>query len=289
MSSWSASDPDRMRFGFHVSIAGGMDKAPLRAHDLGCDCFQLFTSSPQSWTGKGHEQDEVERFKKSCSDYAYTEYFCHTIYLINLASPKDDIYLHSRQSLQHCYDVAVDIGATGVVTHIGSSTGTTKEAGIARVVAAIDGLDWQPDKPTMILLENSAGAGNSIGSEIGEIIKIIMACRYPDRIGLCLDTAHLYAAGYDIARSGVIDDILDEIGAGSGVGHLKVIHANDSKYPLGSKKDRHENIGEGYLGEKGLRAVVNHPYLSGLPFILETPGFGEGDEVNLDRIRALVG
>lgn len=288
MNSSKRSGPDH-RFGFHVSIAGGIEKAPDRAYGLGCDCFQVFTSPPQNWRPPLVTTGQATTFTERCRDIRISDYYCHSIYLINLATSDARVRRLSIESLQRCYEIAVLIRAKAVITHIGSSLGSNRHESVMRVAKALDKVNLDPAGETLILLENSAGAGNHLGATFVEIASITAACQNRKKIGLCLDTAHAFAAGYDITHKGDLDRMLSEIDSNIGLDRLYAVHANDSRYPLGSRHDRHENIGQGYIGLDGFRTIVNHPFLKNKPFILETPGFRTGYETqDLATIRSLV-
>ena len=204
----------------------------------------------------------------------------HTIYLINLASAKEDFYEKSVTSLLGAVAAADQLGADAIVTHVGSHQGAGFDVGLARVQAALRrALSESEGSPVRILLENTAGAGGTMGVDFDELGAMIRAADEHPRLGLCLDTAHVFEAGFDLRTAAGLDEALARLDAACGLERLVMLHLNDSKTPFGSNRDRHENIGEGEIGRDGFRAIVNHPAFADVPGILEVPGFdGEGPD-----------
>ena len=277
-----------MRVGVHISIAGKIYESVDRAKELGCDTFQIFSRSPRSWQTKELEKAEAEEFKKRRKEAKIAPVIVHIPYLINLASPENSLYRRSISAYVEDIKRAEILGANYFVTHIGNHKGKGEEYGISRIITALNQIVSQIKPSLKILLENTAGEGTALGYNFAQIAAIIKGIKEAKYFGLCLDTAHAYAAGYNIATKEGLDKTLKEIDELIGLNQLFLIHANDSKVALGSRVDRHEDIGKGEIGRKGFAFIVNHPALRKLPFILETPKKRPGEDVeNLETIRAL--
>ncbi len=269
-----------MNLGKHVSIAGGIDKAPARAKKLGCNCFQIFVKNPRGWKGREIKQKEVDDFRKNMSKCNMGNLVVHSTYLINLATPKDELWEKSINGLKDDYSRCGKMGAQFLVLHPGSHTGSGTESGIKRISEALNIILSEIENDTMILLENVSGAGTAIGSNFSEIHDIIEGINDKNRVGLCLDTCHAFTAGYDLRLKEGIDGIIDEIDSKLNLEKLKVLHINDSKYDLDTNKDEHAHIGDGYIGSQGFEKIINHSSLKDLTFILETADFpGEDEDV----------
>lgn len=280
-----------MVLGAHMSIAGGVDKALDRAAELEANALQIFSQNVRSWKTRTLGEDEVRRFKEKREEYGVVYVVIHTSYLLNLASPKDDLWEKSKEGLIEEIGRADLLGIPAINTHIGAHTGSGLEAGIDRLVTAlreIEGTEEFQNSKTAILLENTAGAGTTLGSDFEELGRVLSQLHEPDRFGVCVDTCHGYAAGYDLSSPEGLGDTLDEFDSAVGLDNLKLLHLNDSVGELGSNKDRHDHIGRGMIGEEGFRAIVNEPRLLGVPLILETPKEEidgvPADRVNLDRL-----
>ena len=277
-----------MLVGAHVSSSGGIHTAIDRIEDFGGEAVQVFTQSPRTWRPTNHDPANFERFRERRREAGVKAVLCHALYLVNLASPREDIYEKSVATLLNTVEVACGIGADGVVFHVGSHLGAGLEEGLDRVVTAIrTALDRCGDE-TWLLIENSAGAGATIGRSLGELVTLVDRLDGHPRLGVCLDTCHLYASGYDITERAKLDETLAELDAGVGLDRLRALHVNDSQAPLGSNRDRHANIGEGLLGDR-LSVFLAHPTLQGLPAILEVPGKdGRGpDAAEVRKLREL--
>jgi deoxyribonuclease-4 len=262
-----------MYFGAHVSATGGLDKTLDRALAMGAEAVQLFTQSPRMWKPTNHDPATFTRFKERRAELGIPVggVAAHALYLCNLAAPDDEIYAKSRAALRNTIEVACAIAADGVVFHIGSHLGAGMDVGIERVLPALnEALELCNDR-TWLLLENSAGAGGTIGRSIDELVTLFEAAGAHERLGICLDTCHLYVSGVDVTDKGVVDALVDDIEARIGLDRLRAVHVNDAAAPLGSNLDRHANIGEGEIGEQ-LGVVLSHPKLQGLPAFLEVPG-----------------
>ena len=274
-----------MQLGAHVSTSGGIHTAIDRIEAMDGDCVQIFTQSPRTWRPTNHDPANFERFKERRAEAGIGAVVCHALYLINLASPDDGIYAKSVAALENTVDVGCAIEADGVVFHVGSHLGSGFDAGLERAVPALRKALKRCSETTWLLIENTAGAGGTIGRSIEELAAIYHALDAHERLGICLDSCHLYASGYDVTERRELDRVLREVDERIGLDRLRTLHANDSKAPLGSNRDRHENIGEGLMGE-GLGAFLAHPRLQELPVLLEVPG-KDGKGPNADEVRKL--
>jgi deoxyribonuclease-4 len=274
-----------MQLGAHVSTSGGIHTAIDRIESFGGDCVQIFTQSPRTWRPTNHDPANFERFKERRAEAGIGAVVCHALYLINLASPDDDVYEKSVASLNNTMDVACAIDADGVVFHVGSHLGSGFEAGLERAVPALREALERCTETTWLLIENSAGAGGTIGRSIDELAALYEALDRHERVGICLDSCHLFVSGYDVTKRAELDAVLREVDDRIGLDRLRALHVNDSKAPLRSNRDRHDNIGEGVLGED-LGVFLAHPKLQKLPAFLEVPG-RDGRGPDADEIRKL--
>ena len=277
-----------MLFGAHVSASGGIHTTIDRIEELGGDSVQLFTQSPRAWRPTNHPPANFERFKERRAEAGIEGAVCHALYLVNLASPNDEVYEKSVASLLNTVEVACAIEADAVVFHIGSHLGAGLEAGLDRVLGALTLVLDRCSETTWLCMENSAGAGDTIGRSLDELATIFHRLDAHPRLGVCLDSCHLFASGYDIGQPDGLEATLEELDRSIGLDRLRVLHLNDSKEPLGSNRDRHENIGQGLLGER-LGVFLAHPSLQGLPALLEVPGVDGGgpDAEELRKLREL--
>ncbi len=282
-----------MKIGAHVSTAGGISKAPGRGQEIGCEAIQIFGSSPQGWAFKPVPGEEIESFKQNAADAGIDAVFLHAIYLINLGTSNPANLKKGIDSLINYMALASNIGATGVIVHPGSHGGAGYESVLPQTVEAIKTvLDASLEGPYLVI-ENMAGMGQHIGARFEELGGIMEAVDHP-RLKICLDTQHSFAAGYDLTTGEGIEDMLGQLDAGPGSANVVAIHANDSKRPCGSGVDRHDNIGDGFIGEDGFAVFMGHPAFRDVPFLLEVPGFeGKGPDLQnieiLKRIRQQVG
>jgi deoxyribonuclease IV len=260
-----------MRIGAHLSTAGGIHTAVDRAESVGADSLQVFTQSPRTWRPTNHDPASFERFRERRAETGLGDVLCHALYLCNLAAPKDDVYEKSVAAMHNTMEVARGIGADGVVFHIGSHLGAGFEAGLERVLPAMELLLGVATDETWLLMENSAGAGGTIGRSLDELATIFERLDRHPRLGVCLDSCHLYVSGVDVTDPAAFDAALDELDESIGLDRLRALHLNDSAAPLGSNRDRHANIGDGLLGEK-LGVFLGNPRLQGLPAVIETAG-----------------
>jgi deoxyribonuclease-4 len=269
-------------FGAHCS--GGIKKALDNAVGMGADAVQLFVQSPRTWRFPNHDPDDLARFRERSADTGIPA-LVHSLYLVNLAAPDKEIYKKSVDTMRSTMDAACAIGADGVVFHIGSHLGKGFDAGLKRVVPALARVLERCNDRTWLLMENSAGTGGTIGRSVDELAMVFDALDRHERLGLCLDSCHWYASGVDVTDRAALDAGLREVEERIGLDRLRALHANDSKTPLGSNRDRHDNIGDGLMGE-GLGVFLAHPKLQGLPVVLEVPG-ADGHGPNADEIRKL--
>lgn len=272
------------RVGAHVSISGGVEKAVERQEAIGGRCGQIFAGSPRTWSVSEYTDEDGETFSRARDEKDQDPYVIHSTYLVNLGTPKDDLFEKSLNCLQSELDAAEKLGVEYVVFHPGAHTGSGRENGIERIAEGIDELEI-PGNVTL-LLENTAGKGTTLGKSFGELRQMIEKTETPDeKIGVCVDTCHAHAAGYDLENG--FQDFLQELEEDLGFERVKVVHLNDSKDPKGSEKDNHEHIGEGKIGIKGFENVVNSK-LEEKPMILETPVTDEkGYRENLEKILEL--
>ncbi len=274
-----------MRFGFHCSIAGGLFKALERAKALECDTVQFFTRNPRGWRYSPLDPKEVNTFRHLARALDLSPLVVHMPYLPNLSTPDPGLYARSVESLKVEVTRCRELGVNYLVTHVGRATDGKPRWARRRVARAL--MEALELEGPMILLENTAGQGLEIGAGIAELGSIIELAGGSPRLGLCLDTAHAFQAGYPIHRPEGLEALMAEVNCHVGLGRLRLIHLNDSKTPLGSHVDRHWHIGEGEIGLDGLKRIVNHPLLRDLPAIMETPYSLEWDKINMGRVRAL--
>ena len=276
--------------GAHVSSGGGIYRAVERARALDVEALQIFTQSPRTWRPTKHAPEALERFKQDRQAEGITSVVCHALYLINLANPDPEIYGKSRATLVNTAEVASAIEADSVVFHVGSHLGHGLAGATVQIVEAIEEALACCSGPTSLLIENSAGAGDTIGCSLAEIATLIDAAGRPERLGVCLDSCHLFVSGIDVGDRGALDELIEELDDSIGLERLGCLHVNDAKAGLGSNRDRHANLLEGEIGER-LQTFVRHEAFAGLPAILETPGAnGKGaDAQEVSRLRRLAG
>jgi deoxyribonuclease-4 len=260
-----------MYIGAHLSSSGGIHKAVDRAEAVGAESLQVFTQSPRTWRQTNHDPATFERFRERRAEAGLHGVLCHALYLCNLAAPKDDVYEKSVIALRSTMEVACAIGADGVVFHVGSHLGSGFEPSLERVLPAMEQVLELCSDETWLLMENSAGAGGTIGRSLDELATLYDRLDRHPRLGVCLDSCHLYVSGVDVTDAAELDRLLDELDGTVGLDRLRALHVNDSAAPLGSNRDRHADIGEGLLGEK-LGVFLGNPRLQGLPAVLEVAG-----------------
>jgi deoxyribonuclease-4 len=260
-----------MQIGAHVSSSGGINNAVDRAVAIGAESMQVFTQSPRTWRPTNHDPATFDRFREWRAETGMGGVLCHALYLCNLAAPNDEVYEKSVAAMRNTMEVACGIGADGVVFHVGSHLGSGFEHGLERVLPAMEQVLELCSDETWLLMENSAGAGGTIGRSVDELATLYERLDRHPRLGICLDSCHLYVSGVDVTDRAALDACLDEVDSSIGLDRLRALHINDSATPLGSNRDRHANIGEGLLGE-GLGIFLGHPRLQGLPAVIETAG-----------------
>ena len=274
-----------MLAGAHVSTSGGIHTAIDRIEAMEGEAVQIFTQSPRMWRPTNHDPANFERFKERRAEAGIRSVVCHAVYLVNLAAPDDEIYEKSVATLENTVDVACAIEADGVVFHVGSHLGAGFETGLERAVPALERALARCSDTTWLLMENSAGAGGTIGRSVDELAILFDRLGRHPRLGLCLDSCHLWVSGVDVTERKQLDRVLAEVDERIGLDRLRAVHVNDAAAPLGSNRDRHANLGEGVLGEK-LGVFVRHPKLKGLPAFLEVPG-KDGHGPDADEVRKL--
>jgi deoxyribonuclease-4 len=291
------------RIGAHLPLGGGMVKAVERAVEIGANALQIFSDNPTAWRRRATPPPELPRFKAALRGANIAPLAIHASYLINLAGPEDAFYEQSIELLAHELETGRQYGARYVNVHVGSHRGAGLQAGVERLGTGLarvferlpstgrraNGRDRRP----LLVLENSAGGGGGIGTTVEELAMVLEAAATSgapvDRIGFCLDTAHLWSAGYDLRDEKELDRLVGSFDAEIGLGRLRIVHLNDSKSGLASRLDRHEHIGAGRLGSRGMGNVLRHPRLARAAVYLETPGMDEGyDAVNMERARLLL-
>jgi deoxyribonuclease-4 len=269
-----------MLIGAHVRAGKGLVPALQHGADIGADSVQIFTQSPRMWKASQYSDEVLAAYREAQDEHpSVVSTFCHATYLINLASPDPELAVKSRTCLTANLSTADGMGAEGLVLHIGSHRGSGFETALPAVaealVRALDEVDADIEG-CPILLENAAGAGDTVGRSFEELAQVIDAASGDERLGVCLDTQHLWASGIPFGTVDEADALVVLIDGTVGMDRLRCMHLNDSKVDFGANKDRHENIGDGTIGADGLAALLGHPALQGLPAILEVPGEGDG-------------
>lgn len=277
------------KIGAHVSASGGVDNAFLNAEKIGAEAFQFFLGPPQMWVKSTKGEAEVQRFRERAVETGISETYIHGTYLINLGTQNPEHLQKSIDWLIYSLNTAADLQVRGVIFHLGSHKGLGFEAVLPQVISALTEVLKNSKPGSYLLLENTAGAGGNIGAtfkQLGEILKQVQS----ERLKVCLDTQHAFAAGIDITTKEGLEAALYEFEEEIGLQHLLAIHCNDSKTEFGSGRDRHENIGEGKMGKEAFGQMLNHPKLAHTSFILEVPGFDDKgpDQQNIDILHSLV-
>ncbi len=277
-----------MKVGAHMSIAGSIDLSVDRAKERSCDTFQIFTTNPRGWKSRKLRKEEIELFRDKLSSSGIVPVVSHMPYLPNLASPSKSTHKRSVRTLVAEIERCQVLGIPYLVTHLGSHMGKGLDIGHDRIVEAVNTALAAPAETVMILLENTAGTKNSNGTYFEEIEKILDRIEIPKRVGVCLDTSHAFAAGYELRNENSLDEVFKRFEDIVGTDRLRVIHLNDSKGGLGSHVDRHEHIGMGYIGEKGFKVILKHHLFRERPLILETPIDDRRDDYgNISKVREL--
>ena len=277
-----------MLLGAHVSISGAIHMSVDRAVELGCTTFQIFTRNPRGWTYTKLKKAEVDEFRRKFEAAGFRVAMAHMPYLPNIASPKKDIYEKSVRSLVAELERCGALGLELLVVHVGSHLVAGLEKGVEQVANAVNRAVEAVDNQVKVLLENMAGQRNSCGSRFEDIAEILSRVKNAERVGVCLDTCHLLAAGYDIRSEEAVDATISRFDKVVGLNRLWAVHLNDSKGELGSGLDRHEHIGMGNIGENGFKAFINHPAIRDKPMVIETPEDERGNyATDLAKLRKL--
>ncbi len=278
--------------GAHMSIAGGVDKALERGAAVECDAIQMFNKSSNQWRARPLDPEEVARFRALQIEKGISPVLSHGSYLMNLASPDRALYRRSIAAFGEEIDRCETLGIPYLVIHPGSHMGAGEEEGLARVAAALNELlDARSAGRVTILLETTAGQGDNVGHRFEHLRTILDAVRHPGKMGVCVDTCHIFAAGYDLRMQAGYDTVMTELDRTVGLPRVSAFHLNDCKKDLGCRVDRHEHIGKGKIGIEAFRCLMNDPRFEGVPMLLETPK-GEDcaeDRVNLALLRSLIG
>jgi deoxyribonuclease-4 len=283
---------DRLLLGAHQSIAGGVERALERGQDVGCDTIQIFVKTPNRWASKPLHEDNVSAFKEAVRETGIWPVFAHALYLINLATPDDALWHKSLDALVDDLERCELLELPGLVIHPGSHMGSGEELGIARISAALEEVHARlPGYGVQVWLEVTAGQGAHLGYRFAQLRAMIEGTLEPERLGICFDTAHAFAAGYELRSREDYERTWAEFDNVLGLDRLKAIHLNDSKREMGSRVDRHEHIGQGLLGLEPFRYLLNDSRFRGIPMTIETkkgPDLTE-DKENLAVLRSLVG
>lgn len=280
-----------MRIGVHVRRGNGLEHSVRKAAEIGCETIQVFAANPSAWHTAPIKPALADSFRHLTEKLGLFPVFVHTPYLLNLASPDAEIHSKSVVALEDSMSRASLLGAQYVVTHIGSHRGTNLHDGVARVSDGLSQVLRVSASEVILLLENSAGAGDSVGHRFEDLRMILDNLpEYNERLGICLDTAHLWGAGYDVSSQDSVSRTLDEFDSVVGFRWLRQIHLNDTNVALGSRRDRHANIGTGNIGEAGFAAILRHPAVAPLAGIIETPARSLEDDIHdIDILRRLRG
>ncbi len=272
--------------GAHISSAGGMQNVPARAAAIGADGVQVFVQSARTWKPTAHKPEDLAVLRAARETGQVQYIACHAIYFINLASPDPELIKKSRAALRNTIDVANAIAADGIVLHVGSHLGAGLDATLDQITSELTAALAYLDGP-WLLLENSAGAGGTIGRDPVELARIINAVDHP-RLGMCIDTCHAYVSGVDVTNTAQLDALVEELDLRIGIDRLRCLHVNDALTACGSNRDRHANLGQGEMAD-GLALTLSHPAFAALPMLLETPGAeGNGpDATEITQLRAL--
>lgn len=281
------------QFGAHVSVAGGLHKAAETARQLGMETLQIFTKNANQWVGKPLTEDEIRAFKAAVKAASLKHPTAHDSYLINLASPNEELYQRSIGAFADELERAESLGLSYLVTHPGAHTGSGVEAGVERVAAAIDVVHERcAGFKVRVLLETTAGSGTTLGAKFEELAAIRNRVQDASRIGVCLDTCHVFAAGYPLGTDAEYRATFEQFDNVIGLSNLKLFHVNDSARELGSRVDRHAGLGLGHIGLEPFRRLVTDSRFKRLPMILETPKEDddgrEMDPVNLAILRGFL-
>jgi deoxyribonuclease-4 len=275
---------DGLRVGAHTSIAGGVQNAVEEQLEYGGNCGQIFSSSPQVWAGPSIDDADAAEFRELTAEHGVGPWVIHTSYLVNLCTPKEGLRERSLASMQEEVDTADRLGIPYVNVHLGAHTGAGVEGGLENAVSVLDDIDVPND--VTIVVESDAGSGTKLGGQFWHLGQVCDESRHD--LEVCVDTAHAWAAGYDLSTPEGIEETVEEFDSEVGLDRLACFHLNDSKHGRGTNKDEHAHVGLGEIGEEGMRAAVNHPELQDVPFVLETPTEdGKSFTWNVERVKEL--
>jgi deoxyribonuclease-4 len=281
-----------MKIGAHVSTAGGISTCFERAQNIGAECIQIFESAPQQWGTARLDDAQVQEFRDRMAETGISPVFIHGKYLMNLASADPKIFKTSASTLRSSLNIAGRIGAAGVIFHTGSHKGLGLEAVFDQICKTAQDVLAETPEETLMIFENSAGQGGTIGSQFADLGRILKSIDNP-RARICIDTCHAFAAGYDLSDTAGVAAAMEELEREVGAKNVAAVHCNDSKTPLGAGRDLHDNIGEGHIGRAGFEAIVAHPAFADVPFLLEVPGYkidgaAKGpDKPNIDLMKEI--
>ncbi|MCP4404576.1 MAG: deoxyribonuclease IV [bacterium] len=281
-----------MLLGAHISIAGGLHKAFSRGENVGCTAIQIFSKNANRWQAKALQEKDIQAFKTAWESSSIKSVIVHDSYLINLGTPKDELWQKSQNALLDELERCEQLGIPHLVMHPGSHVGSGEEEGLERVVQAFDRIHQQSEGYAVkILVETTAGQGTNLGNRFEHLARFFECVQQPERLGVCLDSCHVFAAGYELRTEAGYTETFEAFDKLIGLDRLKAIHMNDSLKPLGCRVDRHQGIGEGEIGLEGFRFLMNDPRLRGIPMILETPKGDDpvaADRENLNILRNLI-
>ncbi|PTD93863.1 endonuclease IV [archaeon SCG-AAA382B04] len=271
-----------LKVGVHVSISGDLFRAIDREREIGGNCGQIFSHSPRGWSFTFPSNEEAKNFRRKYRNKDVNPFVIHEAYLPNLATPKDELYKKSLKATKKEVEVAKKLDIRYINIHPGTHTGLGESKGLKKIIRSLNKLETGDG--VIILLETTSGSGTMLGYSFEQISKILNETTI--NTGVTLDTCHSFAAGYDLSSKKAVNETLDEFDSTVGLDNLELIHLNDSKHGLGSKKDRHEHIGLGKIGEEGMKSIINNERLRDLPFVLETPENSKrGDKENIQKVK----
>ncbi len=278
-----------MVLGAHVSTSGGIHNSIKNGNNLKCDAIQIFLANPNRWESKPPTEEVIEKFSEAWKDSPIQDVIVHDIHLSNLASPKKDVLEKSRVQFRGMMELSQTVGVQHIVTHLGAHLGEGEDFGLKQLSDSFDLLFETSEAPdVVILLETTAGQGTNLGSRFEHLRDVIGMSKYPDRFGVCLDTCHVFAAGYDIRTESDCDSTFDKFDEIIGLERLKAFHINDAKSEYQSRVDRHEHIGEGNIGTTAFTYILNDSRFAETPLIIETPDMNTMHGKNLTTLRGLV-
>jgi len=288
MISFSASvfGLEKMQFGAHVPISGGLYNGFINGQKLGCDAIQIFVKNPNQWAGKLPSDTDIQKFRQAQQNSSIQEVIVHDIHLTNLAGPKAETLEKSRQTFALQVDLLQQMGLTYLVTHLGSHLGTGEEEGLRVLNQSLNAI-LEQSQSVVILLETTAGQGRNLGYRFEHLQQMIEQSSQPDRLGVCFDTCHVFAAGYDLRTDDDYYRTIDTFDQIVGLDKLKAFHLNDAKSEFGSRVDRHDHIGQGNIGPRAFELLVNDPRFETIPMIIETPESKEMHGPNLQALRQM--